>query len=522
MNKLPIGIQSFEKLRQERFLYIDKTKYVYDLATNNIPYFLSRPRRFGKSLLLSTMRAYFEGKKELFNGLAIEKLEEQKDKPWVQYPVFYFDFNGKNYQVKGALEEKLDGLLNKWEPQYGIKCEGMPLEERFSNLLRIASGQSGRRCVILIDEYDKPLLDVIEDSDLQQHNKDVFKGFFSTLKSEDEFIHFIFITGVTKFHKVSIFSDLNQLVDISLNRDYAGICGITEEEIKDYFNAETDALAKTQGIDKEECQAILKKKYDGYKFHQDGVNIYNPYSVMNVFFSKEFGSYWFETGTPSFLVQRVSNSDFDVRKFTDKTLYASESSLKDYTGDSLDLIPLLYQTGYITISDYDRRLGRYTLSFPNDEVKYGFLDSLIPEYTPVVKSVNGLDIFTLNESLEEGNLDKIRDILKGLFASITYTIKEAPFEHYFQSIMYIVFTLLGKNTRCEMHTYTGRIDCVVETAKYVYLFEIKRDDSADAALEQIDSNDYLLPFIADDRKIYKIGVNFSSESRMLEEWKVEE
>ena len=520
--KLPIGIQSFEKLRTDDFVYVDKTEYIYQLVHNNVPYFLSRPRRFGKSLLLSAIKAYWEGKKELFAGLKIEKLEEGNTEAWKPYPVFFFDFNGVNYQSDSALEDILDEQLTRWENEYHVIAAWDSLGARFRNLIITARQQTGNRCVILVDEYDKPLLDVVENKSLQAHNKEVFKGFFSTLKSYDEYIQFIFITGVSKFHKVSIFSDLNQLTDISLTKRYAGLCGITEDELNYYFRDSLADLASELGCTQEECRTQLKQVYNGYHFHPDGVGVYNPYSMLNAFFNGELGSYWYETGTPAFLVRAVREYRFDLRKFTDQTIFASESLLKDYTGDLLDPIPLLYQTGYLTISDYDADRKRYTLCFPNEEVKYGFLSSLVPSFVPEATAGNGLDIFTLDEYIEKGQLDKVREVLAALFANITYTSDADPFEHYFQSVIYLVFTLLGKYVICEMHTFSGRIDCKVETRDYIYLFEFKRDESAETALAQIKSREYALPFAADSRKLYIIGVSFDSATRKLTGWKVEE
>ena len=338
----------------------------------------------------------------------------------------------------------------------------------------------------------------------------------------DEWIQFIFITGVTKFHKVSIFSDLNQLTDISLDEDFATMCGITEEALYHYFDPEIKNLAKKQKLTEEECKDMLALHYDGYHFHQEAIGVYNPYSILKSFFSKEFGSYWFETGTPTFLLSKVKESGFDVRKFTNRTIFANEATLKDYTGDILNLVPLLYQTGYLTISDYENRRRRYTLCFPNDEVKYGFTESLLKYYVPKATSGNGLDIFTLDEYIENGQLDQIRDVLAGLFANITYTREEDPFEHYFQSVVYLLVILLGKYVDCERQIYDGRIDLCIKTERYIYLFEFKRDDTAEAALAQIDTKDYALPYIADERKLYKIGVSFDSHSRKLVGWKVAE
>ena len=520
--KLPIGIQGFEKIRTDHFLYVDKTGYIYQLVHNNVPYFLSRPRRFGKSLLLSSLKAYWEGKRELFSGLEIEALEEENADAWKTYPVFYFDFNGANYLESGALERMLDFHLRGWEEEYETANDGMSVGERFRLLLKKAREKTDLRCVILVDEYDKPLLDVAENKEQQEHNKEVLRGFFSILKSLDEFLQFIFITGVSKFHKVSIFSDLNQLKDISLTKKYAGLCGITDRELETYFTAEIAEFAREQGISPGECRERLKRTYDGYRFHPGGETVYNPYSLLNAFSDCEFGSYWFETGTPTFLVKKLRESHFDVRKFTDHTIYAGESLLKDYTGEGADPIPLLYQTGYLTIESYNSARNRYTLCFPNEEVKYGFLESLMPTYVPKATAGNGLDIFTLDEYIERGKPERIRDVLTGLFASITYTTGNDPFEHYFQTVIYLVFTLLGKFALCEMHTFTGRIDCKVETQDFIYLFEFKRDDTAKAALAQIDSKEYSLPFVADTRKLYKIGVSFDSESRKLVGWEVAE
>ena len=523
--KLPVGIQAFEKLRTDGFLYVDKTEYIYRFAKNNVPYFLSRPRRFGKSLLLSAMQCYWEGRKDLFGGLAIEKLEEANagTDAWKWYPVFLFDFNCASYAEEGELESVLDNQLNNLERVYGRRNENaIKPNVRFQNLLQMAFEQTGSRVVVLVDEYDKPLLDAADNKELQDHNRSVLKGFFSTLKSFDNFIHFIFITGVTKFHKVSIFSDLNQLLDISLSKQYANLCGITEEELLRYFGPWIMRLANAQEMPVDECLAKLKKTYDGYRFYPSAEGVYNPLSLLTTFFSDDFGSYWFETGSPTFLVERLRETDFDVRRFSNNTIYASAAQLKDYTGEILDPIPLLYQTGYLTITDYDREVQEYTLSFPNEEVKYGFLNSMVPAYVPEWGSGAGNDIFTLRRHVESGRLEGIRNVLISLFAGIPYTKESDPFEHDFQTVIYLVFTLLGKYVQCEMHTFKGRVDCKVEAKRFVYLFEFKRDVSAASALQQIDSKEYALPFAADSRKLYKIGVSFDSKERKLVGWEIAE
>lgn len=522
MRKLPIGVQGFQGLRNDVYLYVDKTEYIYQLVRTGRQYFLSRPRRFGKSLLLSTMKCYWEGKKKLFQGLKIEELEAGNPEAWKPYPVFYFDFNRDNYKEEKKLEKILEVHLKEWEKRYGCEDPDALLTVRFQNLLVRAFQQTGLRCVVLVDEYDKPLLEGMGDSAREERDKAVYKGFFSTLKSFDEYLEFVFITGVTKFEKVSIFSDLNQLNDISLTEDYAGICGITESELLENFRPEIEATAAKRKMTPEECLQVLKKRYDGYRFYPDGVSVYNPLSLLKVFYGKDFGSYWFETGTPTFLVRKLKQERFDVRRLTDRTLYATEAMLFDYRADNPDPVPLLYQTGYLTIVDYDEKRRRYILGFPNEEVKYGTLESLMPEYVIGASSSRGTDIFTLESYIEEGNLEGIRNILTALFAEIPYTREGDPFENYFQSVIYLVFTLLGHYTHCEMHTFTGRVDCVLETDQYVYLFEFKRDDTVEAALRQIEEMQYALPYAADPRTLYRIGVTFDSEQRILNGWKVQE
>ena len=527
--KLPIGIQDFEKLITNGFLYVDKTDYIYNLIQQETPIFLSRPRRFGKSLLTSTMAAYWEGKKELFTNLKITKLEQNSNEPltaWTPHPVFYFDFNGVNYQEgNSALINKLKSNLTDWEAIYGDTFHERQLGERFHKLLQLAWEKTGQKAVVLVDEYDKPLLDVMDKPELEQHNKAVFKGFFSVLKEADKYIKFVFITGVTKFEKVSIFSDLNQLNDISFNKEYAGICGITEQEMSECFSPEIEALAQEQNLTFDECLARLKQTYDGYHFHQNGIGVYNPFSLLKAFYEKEFGSYWFETGTPTFLANRMAKRAFDVRKLMDNALYADKQRISDYRANNPDLLPPLYQAGYLTITDYDANRRRYTLAFPNEEVKYGMLNSLLAAYAPKTVIDTGLDIFSLDEALEDGDLERIKNIFIGLFAIIPYpSVKEEevrdPFENYFQGMFAITLTLLGQYVSYEKHTATGRIDCMVKTSRFIYVFEFKRDGNVDDALKQIEEKGYALPFLADERKLYKIGVVFDSKKRTLKDWKV--
>lgn len=519
--KLPLGVQSFQSLREDHYLYVDKTEYIYQLFDTGKQYFLSRPRRFGKSLLLSTMKAYFEGKRQLFEGLRIEELEGEKTDAWQAYPVFYFDFNRDHFLKDKSLEKLLHSHVKEWERIYGCEDPDASLAVRFQHLLKRAYLQTNHRCVVLIDEYDKPLLEVMEDEALQEYNKAVFKGFFSSLKSYDEYLRFVFITGVTKFSKVSIFSDLNQLKDISLSRQYAAICGITQKEMESGFRTEIQMLAEEQELTYEACLCELKKRYDGYHFHPKSEGVFNPFSILNAFFDGELKSYWFESGTPSFLVKRLGQIGFDARRFTDDSLEATEQALSDYRADNPDPLPLLYQTGYLTIQGYDKKTKIYTLGFPNEEVKYGLLSSMMPEYMPETNAGTGKDILSIRRYAEKGDLENLKNAFIALFSGIPYTKGNTEYESYFQSVIYIVFTLLGQYVHAEVHSVLGRADCVVETQEFIYLFEFKRDKSAQEALWQMEEKGYALPYAADQRKLYKVGVNFDSARRNISEWKVE-
>ena len=519
IRKLPIGIQDFEKIRNEGHLYVDKTEYIYRLVREGAPYFLSRPRRFGKSLFLSTLRAYFEGKKELFEGLEIEELERINKDAWQEYPVFYIDFNKKNYKENSALETVLDEHIRAWEAVYGDQESGRSLEERFRYVIERAVEKTGRTAVVLVDEYDKPLLEGADD-EMVEHNKAVFKGFFSTLKSYDRYLKFVFITGVTKFSKVSIFSDLNQLRDISLSAEYSKICGITETEIKDNFAPEIQVMAKVQGIAEDECLAKLRKMYDGYHFHQDSEGVYNPFSVLNALVEKEFGMYWFSTGTPTFLIDKLKESGFDAKQFTTDDYYEDESSLTDYRVDNENPVPLFYQTGYLTIRGYDAEFRSYALGYPNEEVRYGFLKSLAPLYLCAENNSRPLDVRNFVLDIRKGATDSLRDRFTALFARLPYPNDVKIVEQNFQNVVYVVFMLLGQYTVIELHSAKGRADCIVETDDYIYIFEFKRDSTAEEALKQIEDMGYAKPYAADKRKLIKIGANFDSKERNLDGWKV--
>lgn len=515
IRKLPIGIQSFEKLVEGNYLYIDKTEYIWKLANESSVYFLSRPRRFGKSLLLSTMKAYFEGKKELFAGLRIAELERE----WTAYPVFYFDFNGANYKNSDSLSSVIDYHLKQWEELYGAEHQDKPLPIRFKYLIKNAHEKTGLQVVVLVDEYDKSLLE--SESETLEDNRALFKGFFGNLKSSDEHLKFVFITGVTKFSKVSIFSDLNQLRDISLSENYASICGISQAESEAHFKPEIEAMAEKNGLSYSECIEKLRKMYDGYHFFQDSVGMYNPFSLINALADKNFRSYWFETGTPTFLIEKLKAAGFNPKVFTD-VVPIDQDTICDYRSENTDPLPLFYQTGYLTIKGYDKEVREYLLGYPNDEVKYSFIKSLVPMFFYSEDSVNILSIGRFYSDLRAGNIDEVMTRFKSLFARLPYSTRtdDAVIEQNFQNVVYIVFMLLGQFVGVEEHYSHGCADCLVQTKDFVYLFEFKRDKSADETLAQIEERRYAAPFAADTRKILKVGVSFSSDEKNIVAWKV--
>ena len=515
--KLGIGIQDFKKLREGGYVYVDKTDYLYRLVSLSTPFFLSRPRRFGKSLFLSMLRYYWEGERGLFKGLAIEKLIEGDEHAWEPYPVFYFDFNKNNYSVDMALEVVLDDHLSNWEQKYGINEKKEAFSVRFGNVLKTAYEQTGKRCVILVDEYDKPLLEVMTDDDRTEHNRQVFKGFFSVLKSYDSYIQFVFITGVTKFSKVSIFSDLNNLEDISMDEEYAGLCGITEEELRENFAIEVENCSRKNGISVDECYETLRTTYDGYHFAMGSEGIYNPFSLITALKKKNFGYHWFETGTPTFLVKQLRKINFDPAQITDGKIYATEQQLKDYRTDNPNPVPLLYQSGYLTLKDYDSRFRSFQLDYPNDEVKYGFIESLAPDYVGTQEGGSPLDIRSFCIDLENGDTDSLRDRFTAIYARLPYGSGDY-LERDFQNVIYIVFILMGQFVQAEIHSAKGRADVVVELKNNIYIFEFKRDKSAKEALAQIEEMGYADRYAADPRPVIKIGANFDSDKRALTEW----
>lgn len=381
MRKLPIGIQTFEKLREENFLYVDKTAMIYQIVSTSTPYFLSRPRRFGKSLLLSTFESYFQGRRDLFQGLAIEQLE----KKWEQYPVLHLDLNARKYETVTDLVDMLNQFLEKWEEQYGTEKQDRAPEERFAYIIGRIYHQTGKQVVVLVDEYDKPLLQAILDESLLEEYRRILKSFYGVLKSADRYLRFVFLTGVTKFAQVSVFSDLNQLNDISMKPPYAELCGITKEELLQVFTPEIEVLGEANQLTFDETVERLTVMYDGYHFTERSAGLFNPFSLLNVFDGRKFGNYWFQTGTPTYLVDLLKQSDYDLRLLIDGVEVAA-SAFAEYRAEKKNPLPMIYQSGYLTIKDYDREVDLYTLRFPNDEVRYGFLNFLVPYYTDLCRN----------------------------------------------------------------------------------------------------------------------------------------
>ena len=510
----PIGIQDFESLRNDGYVYVDKTALIYKLATTGRYYFLSRPRRFGKSLLISTMEAYFRGKRELFKGLAIEQLE----KDWKEYPILHIDLNTAKYDSADALLNVLNDILSYWESLYGTSPTEVTPELRFKGIVRRACEKTGQRVVILVDEYDKPMLQAIGDEALQDEYRNTLKAFYSVLKTQDRYIKFAFLTGVTKFGKVSVFSDLNNLDDISMDNRYIDICGITEQEMHRYFEESLHELAAGERLTYEETCDRLRLLYDGYHFEVDTVGLYNPFSLLNTLNKHKFGDYWFETGTPSFLVYLLKQADYNLNNLQEEMV--SADILNSVDSMSKNPIPVIYQSGYLTIKGYDERFRIYKLGFPNKEVENGFVKYLLPMYTPIEENKSEFYIANFVSDIERGNPDGFMERLQSLFADSDYKIT-GKMEKYFQNSMYLIFKMMGFFTEVERTTSRGRMDIVMKTKDYIYVMELKLDGTADEALKQIDDQGYAEPFKTDGRQIYKIGVSFSSETRGIEDWRIE-
>ena len=509
----PIGIQNFESIRQGGYIYVDKTDLIHLLATTGKYYFLSRPRRFGKSLLVSTMEAYFQGKRELFQGLALEKLE----KDWTEYPVLHLDLSGKTYNKAEDLEITLDQHLRQWEKDGGMEARYPEPDARFKDVIDTAYEKTGKPIVILIDEYDKPLLDSAGNEPLREAYRRRLQGFYSVMKTRDGKIRFGFLTGITKLGKLSIFSGLNNLKDISMDHRYVDICGISEEDLHACFDESVREMADANGLSKEECYAKLKDRYDGYHFSRNSADIYNPFSLLNALDQQEFRDYWYETGTPTFVVKALRNGKFNLEDLTLDGVPAS--ALTGVNADDSDPMPILYQSGYLTIQSYNEQTEEYSLKYPNKEVERGFMQGLANIYVPSARYNSPFAVRKFAEDFKKGDAEGLMKRFEAFFADADYEIV-GDAELYFQNTMYVMCKLMGQYVQVERHTSNGRMDIVVQTDQYVYIMELKMDASADEALKQIEDKAYAKPFAADPRKLFKIGVGFSSETRRIKEWKM--
>ena len=521
MNKpryLPIGIQTFEELRTKNYIYVDKTAFVDNIVRSGKPYFLSRPRRFGKSLFLSTLRSYFEGRKDLFEGLAISKTETE----WKKYPMFYFDFNVGDFTTEENFRASLGLKLDSYEKIYGVRNPNAKSPaDRFSDLLKSAHEKTGLQAVVLVDEYDKPLLNAIDDQNLVDAFRKILKTFYGVLKGEDAHIQFVFITGVTRFDKVSIFSDLNNLRDISLSKEYSAICGISQEELESNFVPEIELMAEKNGYSKEECLAELKKNYDGYHFSKEIQNdIYNPFSLLNAFADMNFGSYWFSTGTPTFLTKMMLDMSFDY-KTLEEGIDVDSRSLEEYRLNSTEPVPLLYQTGYLTIKNYEKDFDSYTIGVPNEEVKFGMYKRLLPLYLGYPTDDKKIEIVSFLKELRAGKVNEFMERINNIFAAAPKQTNQKQYELNCQAFVWLIFKLMGEFVLCEVQNGKGRSDAVVWQKDAIYIFEFKMDGSAKEALEQINSQNYPIAYKNDGRKIVKVGVNYSSEQKQLTEWVIE-
>lgn len=515
MSKIyPIGIQNFEKIRRDGYFYIDKTALVYQMVKTGSYFFLSRPRRFGKSLLVSTLEAYFEGKRELFEGLAIEKLE----KDWTKHPILHIDLNTEKYENLESLENILNDTLYKWEKVYGTEPSETSLPLRFKGIIRRAYEQTGNRVAIFVDEYDKPMLQAIGNEELQKAFRNTLQAFYGAIKTMDGYIKFAFLTGVTKFGKVSVFSALNNLIDLSMDERYAAICGMTEKEIHDNLEEDLLELAGKQKMSYEEVCRELKACYDGYHFVENSVGIYNPFSVLNTFFKMKFGSYWFETGTPTYLVELLKAHHYDLHCMAH--VETDADILNSVDSASTNPIPVIYQSGYLTIKKFDERFGIYRLGFPNREVEEGFMKFLLPFYANTNKVESPFQILKFVREVESGDYESFFRRLQSFFADTPYELIRDQELHY-QNVLFIVFKLIGFYVKAEYHTSQGRIDLVLQTDEFIYVMEFKLEGSAEEALRQINEKNYAQPFAADPRKLFKIGINFSSQTRNIERWIVE-
>ena len=513
----PVGIQTFERIRKENKLYIDKTEYVYRMThSGGCYFFLSRPRRFGKSLLVSTFESYFSGKKELFEGLAIEKLEQE----WMEYPVLHFDMSGGKHMEKEQLEDYLSNRLEAEERKWGTTHSKRGVNDRLTELITTAYEISGKQVVVLIDEYDAPMLDVAHERKTLDELRNVMRNFYSPLKMCEPMLRFVFLTGITKFSQVSIFSELNNIKNISLDDEYAGVCGITKEELLTQMSEDIDMLAEAQGMTREETIAKLKENYDGYHFSPASPDVFNPYSLLNCFDDKNFGAYWFSSGTPTYLINMLRK--FKVLPAKIGRSLARSSAFDAPTENLKTITPLLYQSGYITIKGYDKMSQLFTLDLPNKEIKVGLFESLLPYYLEGMYAEEGdVAIAQMSVLIRQGDMDGALRLFQEFLGTVPYC-NNTNYEGHYQQVLFIIFTLLTHFVvDVEVHTPSGRVDVVMETEDTLYLIELKLNKSAQSAMQQINLKQYDQRFARCGKPIVKVGVNFDAKKGNIEDWIIE-
>ncbi|MDE6027976.1 MAG: ATP-binding protein [Muribaculaceae bacterium] len=511
--KYPIGEQSFENLRKEGFLYVDKTMFIKRIVEGSKYYFLGRPRRFGKSLFLSSLKCFFEGKRDLFKGLCADTMAWD----WERYPVLYLDLNTSKYKAPGELNDVLDRHLRNWEKLYDVDVKDTALPQRLATVIEAAYRKTGKGVVILVDEYDKPLVNNINNHEQFDEYRNDLAAIYSNFKSSADYIRLVFLTGVTRFSKLSVFSDLNNLSDISFDEDFAAVCGITEEELLDNFSEGITELSLKYKRTPAEEIAELKRNYDGYHFSEECPDIYNPFSLLQVFAKRKYNNYWISSGAPTILAEQLKITHTNLEELLH--IRCSQTALEGLDISSPRPIAIIYQTGYLTIKEYDPKRRLYHLGIPNEEVRQGFFEFLLPYYTSITEEKVPPFIFDLIDEIEEGRVDDFMTRLQSLFAGLGHDLKFDE-ERNVQNAMLLIFSLVGMHADAEVKTSDGRIDILVRTSDYVYIMELKYNRSAEEALRQIEEKRYDLPWSIDSRVVIKIGINYSSEKRRIDEWRV--
>ena len=518
----PVGIQDFEKLRTKGAIYVDKTDLIYNLSRKDYV-FLSRPRRFGKSLLSSTLKYYFLGRKDLFQGLAIEQLEKE----WIQYPVLHFDLSTAKNRDLAGIRSELERQLRKYETIYGKDEENDSPGQQLAYLINAAHKQTGKKTVVIIDEYDAPMLDVLHEDERMAEVRKIMQEFYAPLKACDADLRFVFITGITKFSQLSIFSVINNLSNVSMQPEFSAICGITEEELHSVFEEDIAMLAEEYECTPDEMRQQLKERYDGYHFSDKSADIYNPFSLLKAFAQKMLNDYWFESGTPTYLIRQMQRFHTDILSLDNVS--ATAPDFDQPTEGMTDALPLLYQSGYLTIKNYNRKLNLFTLGIPNNEVRVGLTANLLPLYTYPSTYRTSSFAMQFHEAIYYEDLEKALVAMRAYLAGIPYpeggkAILEdmEKCEYYYETIFYLIFSFMNRHIQTQVKTCRGRADMVMYTAKAIYVFELKINKTAQEALEQIDERGYMIPYTADERKLIKCGISFSTQTRTIEDWVIKE